>query len=473
MRLPAANPKPSTRRACAVAAAVFALAALNGAVIPPNGQFLVLLPAAHAEEEEEARARPARGRQVPNMQESTYRRLGEIQELIEEEKHQEALPMLLQMLESKRRYNNNERAQIHKVIAFIYFEMDDDAKTIYHFEQVIAQVPDITEGLENSTLETLTRLYFQEAMKYSEEPAKANEWFQKTLRTLDDWMTKVDDVGPDAHQFIATVHYQMGNSDKSIEHMEIAVRLAQARGTKIKEQWWQMLQALYADKDNWARVVEIGEILVKDYPRRGNWMTLAGAYGETDQPDKQLWTLEVAHAGGYLEKESDFYTYAGLLLQNEMPNRASKYLQESMDEELVERSVKNLRLLGQAYHVSRDVDEAIPVFEEAGKLAEDGATLSRLAGLYLQRDEYDKCRDAAQKALDKGGLRRPLAAKVTLGTCVFNMHKFSEARDIFREIRQEARRSEETRGEEVLARDWLRYIENERQRVAELAKFDG
>ena len=467
MRLLAVSPKPGTRRACLVGAAIFALAALNGVVTAPDGGFPVLLSAAHAEEGAAAR------RKVPNMQESTYRRLGEIQELVEEEKLQEALPMLLQMLESKRRYNNNERAQIHKMIAFIYFEMENDLQTIHHFEQVIAQVPDITEGLENSTLETLTRLYFQEAMKYSETPAKADEWFQKTLRTLDNWMTKVDEVSPDAHQFIATVHYQMGNSAKSIEHMEIAVRLAQERGTKVKEQWWQMLQALYADQDNWERVVEIGEIMVKDYPKRSSWMTLAGAYGETDQPDKQLWTLEAAHAGGYLETEADYYTYAGLLLQNEMPNRASKYLQASLDEELVQRSVKNLRLLGQAYHVARDVDEAIPVFEEAGKLAEDGATLSRLASLYLQRDEYEKCQDASEKALSKGGLRRPLIAKVTLGTCLFNMRKFSEAKDIFREIRQEARKSKETRGEEIRARTWLQYIESERKRLAGLAKVGG
>lgn len=470
MQLLAVGSKSRTLRPWPVAAAIFALVALHGVVTAPNERFLVLLPAAHADED--AAARRKRSRAVPNMQESTYRRLGEIQKLVEEKNLQKALPMLQQMLESKRRYNNNERAQIHRMIAFIYHEMEDDLNSIHHFEQVIAQVPDITEGLENSTLHTLTRFYFQEAMKYVDTPAKANEWFQKTLRTLDDWMSKVDEVGSDAHQFIATVYYQMGNNEKAIEHMEIAVRLAQERGTKVKEHWWSLLRYLYVSQNNWARAVDISEILVKDYPKRENWLSLAGAYGETDQPNKQLWTLEAAHAGGYLEQEMDFYTYAGLLLQNEVPNRASKYLQASMDQELMQRSVKNLKLLGQAYQISMDVDEAIPVFEEAGVLAEDGATLSRLASLYLQRDEYDKCRDAAQTALSKGGLRRPLTVKATLGTCVFNMHKFSEARDIFQEIRREARKSKETKSEEDLARDWLMYINSEEKRVADLAKFD-
>ena len=462
--------RPVLLRASAVAVAVFVVS--HGAVTTaPDGTSFALLPVAHAEEDS-ARSSARQGRKVPNMQESTYRRLGEAQELVEAEEFNKALPLLEQMLESKRRYNNNERAQIHKMLAYIYFEMDDDANTIHHFEQVVAQVPDITEGLENSTLETLARLYFQEGMKQDDqESPAAKQWFQKTLRTIDDWVSKVEEVGPDAHQFLASVHYQMGDKAKAIEHMETAVKMAQERGTKVKEQWWQMLQSLYADADNWQRVVEIGEVLVKDYPKRTNWVTLAGAYGQVGQAAKQLWTLELAHTGGYLETESDFYTYAGLLLQSEMPNRASKYLQQSLDGNQVERNVKNLQLLGQAYQVARDIDEAIPVFEEAGKLAEDGSTLSRLASLYLQRDEYEKCRDTAQRALDKGGLRRPLLTKVTLGICMFNLRMFSDARKIFVEIRRDARDDDEMRTEQRMSRDWLRYIENERKRVAELAKL--
>lgn len=451
----------------AVVAAVHWLAA-----IPPAGVVGVegLSRVAHAEEGE--RTSKKEPRRVPHMQESTYRRLGEVQALMEEEKYDEARPLLQQMLESKRRYNNNERAAMHKLLAYIYFETEDYANTIHHFEQVLAQVPDITEGLENDTLGTLARLYFQEGMRYESDPAKANEWFQKALRTIDDWMSKADDVGADAHHFIAQVYFQKGDKAKSTEHMEQAVRMAQEREDKIKEQWWLLLQALYADADRWDRVADIGETLVKDYPKRTHWMTLAGAYGQIDEPEKQLWTLEAAHAGDYLEVESDFYTYAGLLLQNEMPNRASKYLQQSFDAKQVERSLKNLRLLGQAYHVGRDVDEAIPVFEEAGALAEDGEPFSRLAALHLQRYENEKCRDAADKALQKGGLRHPLATKGTLATCLFNLRKLSDARDVFRSIRSEARKSKDTRAEEQFAGVWLTYIESERKRLESIASLN-
>ena len=218
--------------------------------------------------------RKGKRRQVPNMQESTYRRIGEVQELIEAEQYQEAFDKLLPMLESRRRYNKNEIAQIHRMVAFIYFEQDNIPKTIEHFEQVIAQVPDITEALENITLDQLSKLYFQQGMNTEGDAARA--LFNKSLRTIADWMSKADDVGPEPHQFVATVHYQLDDYASAVESMETAVRLAQEDGDKVKESWWNMLLALHAEADNWDRVVEVAEILVKDYPKRSPLDDLGG-----------------------------------------------------------------------------------------------------------------------------------------------------------------------------------------------------
>lgn len=409
-------------------------------------------------------------RQVPHMQEATYRRLSEAQELVETEQYDEAFEKLLPMLEGRRRYNKNELAQIHRTVAFIYFERDDTAKAIEHFEQVLAQLPEISEALENSTLEALSRLYYHQGLSLEGEAAKP--LFTKSLTTIRDWMTKVDEVGPDPYQFMATVYFQLGDTNSSLQNMETAVRITLERGDKVKESWWSMLQALHAEQENWDRVVEIAEVLVRDYPKRVHWVTLAGAYGETDQERKQLWALEAAHVGGYLETNADFSTYGGILLQNDLPNRAAKYLQAGLDDEMLERTAKNLQLLGQAYQIGKDFGAAIPVFEEAGDLAEDGETLARLSSLYAMRGEYAQCRDTAGKALDKGGLRRPLGVKVTLATCLFDLHQFTEARRMFTEVRNDARKREERSTEARIAAQWIKYIDAESERLEELAKMD-
>ena len=134
--------------------------------------------------------------------------------------------------------------------------------------------------------------------------------------------------------------------------------------------------------------------------------------------------------------------------------------------------VRNLQTLGQAYQLAQDVDEAIPVFEEAAQLSEEGETYDRLSMLYLEKDQHASCESAAEKALDKGGLKNILGTQVTLATCQFNLDKLSAARKTFVDIRREARR-EERRTEERIAAQWITYIDSERRRRAELERAGG
>ena len=436
-------------------------------------------------------------RRVPNINEATFRQLSDAQEYVDAAQCQfdengkpppiiegadpcepvtaaearvlwgEALAVLTRMEQRSRRYNGNERGQIHNLLAYVNYELDDIDKTIYHYEQVLAQVPDITEVVENTTLQQLSKLYFQEGNKYEGEQAQS--YYRKALQMMVEWLARNENPGPEAHFYVAQIYYQMKDFPSAIERLELVVSIARERGMKVKESWWTMLQYLYFEEENWPKVIEILEILVKDYPKRAYWVNLASVYGETDQSDKQLWTLEAAHAGGYLDRESDLRTFGGLLLQNEIPNRASKYLQAGFDDEIIERNVTNLQTLGQAYQIGQDVDKAIPVFEEAAGIAEDGTTYDRLSSLYLEKDEFTKCVTAADNALDKGGLKKPVATKITKGICEFNLDKLTAARRTFVALRREARQ-DRLRTEERTAGQWISYIDSEQKRRAELER---
>ena len=436
-------------------------------------------------------------RRVPNITEATFRQLSNVQEFIDAAQCQlddkgnpppavpgtdpcnpvsaaeartlwrEALAVLTRMEERSRPYNGNERGQVHNLLAYVHYELDDIAKTIYHYEQVLAQVPDITEVVENTTLQQLSKLYFQEGQKF--EGQQALPYYQKALDMMEQWLARNENPGPEAHFYMAQIYYQMKDYDNAIARLELVVALARERGTQVKESWWTMLQFLYFEQENWPKVIEILEILVKDFPKRAYWVNLASVYGETDQTDKQLWTLEAAHAGGYLDQESDLRTFGGLLLQQEIPNRAAKYLQIGFDDEIIEPTVSNLQTLGQAYQIGQDVDKAIPVFEEAGKLAEDGVTYDRLSSLYLEKDEFGKCVDAADNAMEKGGLNKLVATKITKGICQFNLDRLTAARRTFVDVRREARR-DGMRTEERTAGQWISYIDSEQRRLAELAR---
>ena len=409
-------------------------------------------------------------RRIPNINESTFRRLSDAQEFIDAEEYDEAVEVLRALADRPKRYNGAELAQVYNMLAYASYEKDDIDATIRNYELVLAQMPNISEGTETTTLNQLSKLYFQEGMKYEGE--QANQWLQKALGRMQEWMEKAENPGPDAHFYIAQIYYQMKDYERAIERLETVVALSRERCQQVRENWWTMLQFLYFEQENWPKVIEILEILVKEFPKRAYWVNLASVYGETDQPDKQLWTMEAAHVGGFLEMESDVRTFGGLLLQGEIPNRAAKYLQQGFDDEIVERNVLNLQTLGQAYQLAQDVDKAIPIFEEAGDLAEDGETYDRLAVLYLQKDQFSKCQTAAENALEKGGLKNELATKITLASCQFNLDRLVAARKTFVDVRRAARQQEE-RSEERNANQWIAYIDSEQRRRAELERAGG
>ena len=427
------------------------------------------------------RADRKKRRRVPNITEATFRRLSDAQELVDAALAaydvggaaaaaplwREAMDFLDSMVERSRRYNGNERGQVHNMLAYVNYELDDIEQTLYHYEQVLAQVPDISEVVENTTLQQLSKLYFQEGNRY--EGDAALPWYRKSLHMMEEWLVRNENPGPEAHFYMAQIYYQMKDFPNAIDRLELVVALAQQREMKVKESWWTMLQYLYFEQENWPKVIGILEILVRDYPKRAYWVNLASVYGEIDQPERQLWTLEVAHAGGFLDQESDLRTFGGLLLQNEIPNRASKYLQMGFDDEIIKPTVTNLQTLGQAYQIGQDVDKAIPVFEEAAELAEDGTNYDRLSALYLEKDEFTKCVSAADNALTKGGLRKPIMTKITKGICQFNLDRLIDARKTFVELRRDAR-EERARSEERTAGQWINYIDNETKRRAELAR---
>lgn len=404
----------------------------------------------------EKKEKRKKARKVPTISQLTYKKLSEVQELIDLKEYDQALVILDEMEARTKRYNGNEKGQIFNMAAFAWYAKDNNAKTIEYYQKVLGQGDDISEGLEISTLYGLAQLLFVE------------ERYQASLDTMEIWLTKADNPGPNPHYFMGQVYYAMKDFPGAIDRVQFAIDMAQDRAMRVKENWWGLLRYLHFDSENWDRVIEILEILVREYPKRDYWIQLSGIYGQEGFDKKQVYAMEAAHVGGFLEREQDVVNYAMLLMQEEVPFRGAKWLQQGVDDEVVEANAKNLRTLGQAYQIAQEVDKAIPVLEEAGNLAEDGETYGRLAQLYLEKDEFEKCSNAAENALEKG-IKRAYNTEIILGMCQFNRDRLTVARQTFVQARKNAR-SDKNRSMERMCGQWITYIDRERKRREELAK---
>ena len=214
------------------------------------------------------------------------------------------------------------------------------------------------------------------------------------------------------------------------------------------------------------------KILVRDFPKRDYWIRLAGIYGQEGQERLQLNTLQAAYAGDYFESETDFTNLAGLLMQREAPYKAAKILRDGLDREIVKRSARNLQSYGQAWQLAQEVDEAIPVFEEAAKLSDDGKIYERLAYLYMEDDQYKQCVTSADGALDKGGLRKLQTMYIVKGMCEYNQNQLKTARKSFVSCRSESRKDKDNNNVRICAQ-WITFIDREATRQAQLAAAGG
>ena len=254
--------------------------------------------------------------------------------------------------------------------------------------------------------------------------------------------------------------------------MELGIQIAQERGTDITEQNWSLLTFLYFEKEAWPYVFRVLQELDEEFPKREHWVRLAGVYGQEGIEKAQLYTLEAAYTADFLEKQTDFTNLAGLLLQDEVPIRAAKVLEDGLNRKAIERDAKNLQSLGQAWQLAQEVDKAIPIFEEAAGMADDGKIYERVSYLYLESDQYGKCVDSATGALDKGGLRKSQSVYIVKGMCLFNQNKLSPARSAFVSCRRVAR-DEKDKANQRICGQWITFIDRESKRQAQLAAASG
>lgn len=407
-----------------------------------------------AEEEDE---RPKNMRRVPSMSEATFKKLAEAQEFIDAKDLDGAIRVLNGMLDRSRRYNGNEIGQIHNMLGFVYFSKEDYGQAISHYEVVIRQGDDIPEGLETTTLYTLAQLNF------------VYERYSEALRYMRLWLDKANNPGPEPHIFMGQVYYQMEDYPNAAGQIEKGIDIAQQRGTAVKENWWALLSFLYSEQEMWPRVMEILEILIKDFPKRTYWVSLAGIQGQQGMEKEQIYTMMAAYEAGFLTMPSDVITLSGLLMQEEVPIRAANVMQKGIDDNLVERTDRNLRSLGQAYQLAQEVDKAIPVLEAAGKASDEGRIFENLAQLYMEDDNFDACVTAASNALRKGGLRQVQSVYIVRGMCEYNRDGLSKAKESFVSCRNESRRVRDQSNLRI-CQQWIRYIDSESARRRALAR---
>lgn len=386
---------------------------------------------------------PEKTRKTPALRNAVYEQLAEAQELSEAGDINGAVAVLNALRDSqgKRALNSYELANMYNFYAFIYYSQEQYGKAIQAYKDVLKQ-SNLPLAMEVSTNYSLAQLYF------------VTEEYNKAIQALNEWFKVAENPQPDAFVLLAQAYYQNKQFDKSLANVEKAMRLAKEKGKEPKENWFLLQRVLYYDKGNMKKVAQVLEELLRRWPKKEYWTQASGIYGELKNDSRQLVALDTAYTAGMLDREQELVNMAYLYLGSDTPYRAAKVLDKGLKNKTIKATSKNYELLGNSLRASQEIERAIPALAKAAELSDEGELWARLANVYLDNDDFSSAAKAAQTALKKGKLRRPDSTRIVLGMALFNLDKLTAARKQFVQAAKDDRSKK-------MAKDWIKYLDNE------------
>lgn len=400
-----------------------------------------------AAETESAETASPRVRRTQTLREVVYEKLEDARDAADGGDFDGALKTL-ERLESRKR-NSYERAMTHNMYAYVYSAKEDYAAAVDAYSQVL-EIRNAPDNLKQSTRYTMSKLYM------------VQERYDESLAMLSEWMEHSDKITADAWFLRSQIQYQRQAFDHSLNAVETAISMRRESGRKVSENWYLLQRAVLFQQKDYPGLAENLEALVAEHPKSEYWVQLAAVYNELGFADKELATLETAYEQKLLTKERELVNFAQALLGQQIPYKAAHVLEIGMNTGTIGRSARNLSLLGDAWMLAHEYEQAIIAMTAAAAESRKGADYFKLAQIHTERQEWDKAFDFSQKALDAGDLKAPYQAMIIKGLAQFNMDRLKDAARTFSMASQfpEA---------EKVANQWHDYIESEQQRRAYIA----
>lgn len=406
-----------------------------------------------AQSEEEKRSQNTKTKKAQAVSKKIFDRIQEAQVKIDEEDYAGALRILDGMRKSDK-LTDYERTNVLNYMGFVKYSTDDIAGAVQVYKELLT-IPELEPQLEKQTIYTMAQL-----MTMQENYADA-------LKLLDRWFVLETNPAPQPYILYAQNLYQANRYNDMIKPIESAIAVAEKRNLTVKEDWYVLLNFAYFSEENYEKVRDIQKILLSQWPKKRYWISLAGAFTELGQEKGLLAAYDAAHTQKMLESEAELVTMAQLYMQHEVPYKAATLMEKEMESGRVGKNAKNYRLLSQAWSLAMEDAKSIPALQAAAKLSDEGELDLRLGNAYLNLGQYGECVAAVESGLRKGGIKSPDNAQISLGMCLYNQKKYSDAKKAFREAAKTPR-SKRVSGQ------WIRVIDadverNEQIRLAESA----
>ncbi|MDX1525493.1 MAG: tetratricopeptide repeat protein [Pseudidiomarina maritima] len=392
-------------------------------------------------------------KKTPALREQVYSQLARAQELADAGDVPAGLQVLQAVEQKLSSMNSYERAMLWNFYAYMHYGQDNIDQAIVYFAKVVDEDA-LPLALEQNTLYSLAQL------------ALGQGNYQQSLGYLERWQQLVPvDQHSKAFVLKAQAFYQAGDYAAALTPITQAIDEAVDKSLIPDENWLVLQRAIYFELKQTDQVAKVLEQMVRWYNKPEYWVQLAGVYGQLGEEAKQLAMLEAAYQQGFLVKGTDLLNLAQTYFFSDLPYKSGRVLEQALAEQKVERNLRNLKMLAQAWVAARETDKAVEALAAAAELSDDGELDAQRATVLLNAERHQAAIAAAQAALTKGNLQQPGTMHLVIGMAELNQENYNAALQAFA-------RAKEFEQSRRTASQWQRYAEAELEQAQRLAEIN-
>ena len=246
------------------------------------------------------------------------------------------------------------------------------------------------------------------------------------VEILDGFMENYPEPVPEAFYLLGLAHYQLGNYEQALPAAERAATLA----ADAPASWLELVAALLKQREDHRAAIPWLERLVEKAPgNKTYWLELSLAYENTNDYERALATMRLAHTAELLTDDAELRRLSDLLVHQGIPLQGAAVLEQALESRTVQADEAAYTALGTAWFMAGEIEKAVFPLENAARIANTGDGYVRLAMVHVERRDWTAAIAALHAGMGRGSLTDEGRANLLMGVALYAQGQFEEARE--------------------------------------------
>jgi tetratricopeptide (TPR) repeat protein len=272
---------------------------------------------------------------------------------------------------------------------------------------------------------------------------------EEGIKVLQEYIANACKAVPaEAHIFLANALVERKRFAEALPQIDLALSKAKSPN----QSWYEMKLAVAYEMKDFKGCAQMLVQLIGLAPTKPDyWKQLSSMFFEMKSDLDAVAVLSVAERQGFIDKPNERKNLYNVYMMLDLPYKAGTMLQESIDKGKVPGDEANLESVADAWINAREAARAEATLKKLATMSEKGEYFFKLGAMYGDNEQWKDSREALQKALQKGGLKRAGEAWMRLAVAEYGLKNNPGAITAL----QKAATFDETRKQ---ASEWLRHL---------------